>query len=233
MICCSKVSSRPWRGCLKTKHPGPCGRRRPRALLKLRRQSAGSALTPLIAQADVAPSVRERICLAIAQTRDEDLKPLTRDLFRILPLRHQLTIATRMASSRDEGQMLLDLIVQGIASPRLLQIPIVRDSLQAALGDAAANRIETIVATLSPIDASNQSLLSERIRYYRQSIASVASGREEFKKHCATCHQVSAKARSSVLNWTALGLAESNEFWKMSSRRTAMWMPRFALRSSL
>jgi putative heme-binding domain-containing protein len=164
-----------------------------RALLKVRQSEAGAALIPLIGEDTIGEPARESICQVIMDDDPTEVSRLTTELFRSLPLRHQATIARGMSSASDSGRALLALVRSGQASARLLQIPIVFEQLKVALGETSHAELQAMVAELPAWDATVQSNLTNRLQQFRSKEASVELGRQVFRKHCATCHQVAGE----------------------------------------
>jgi putative heme-binding domain-containing protein len=106
------------------------------------------------------------------------------------PARLASAIAAGLAGSADGAIALLDAVVAGKASPRLLQERQVQVKLDALKQLVIASRVKKLTAGLPPADAGMATLLRNRAASYSKATKDIAAGKTVFEKSCATCHQI-------------------------------------------
>jgi putative heme-binding domain-containing protein len=175
--------------------------------LSLRRQAAEAILA-------VAPDARLGVLTAVAgePATGDDLRQSCFDsvidpseetrlsetlalVMRSVPAERQQALAEQLAGDALGGEALLKLISEGVASPRLLQTPVLLQRLQALnLPDFDA-RLADLTRDLPEPSAEIDALLRERIAGFeaRGNQFDPERSLTLFKKHCGACHQVAGE----------------------------------------
>jgi putative heme-binding domain-containing protein len=123
------------------------------------------------------------------------------------PAQLQHNMAEGLASTREGGEKLLELVASGKASARLLQEQSV--TLRLALAAKLPNlkpRLEKLTAGLPAADAKLHQLIADRRKGFLASKADAAKGGAVFEKHCAICHQLSGKGAKIGPQLDGIGL---------------------------
>ena len=158
------------------------------AILTLRGSRRGDYLLPLLSDRGIAPSIRSEIGQTLLS--QQPTVELTRRLFRLLPLEQQSQMASSMSNNRTDSELLLQLVEQGIASRQLLQQDTLRQRIVSSGGEEVEARIASLLTGLPPVNEEKQQLLDTQVRSIQLQSGSASTGREAFKKHCASCHQI-------------------------------------------
>eukprot|EP00913_Durusdinium_trenchii_P028495 g26723.t1 len=164
-----------------------------RALAEFRPDATVAALAELIAEPVVAAKQRAAICRFVAAPSPKRASELLAQTMRDLPTRLQNQLANKLSATRAGGEVLMSLIQNGKASPRLLQDTAIRQKLLAAGPKNAVTRIKNLTASLPAVEEETRDLIAERLKAFHKADASPARGRQLFSKNCAVCHQVLGK----------------------------------------
>lgn len=111
-------------------------------------------------------------------------------IFGSLPSQRQLQFALALASSRPGSEILLKLIRDGKASPRLLTSSPLVGMLQTQKIVNLATTIDELTVDLKPADMAINERIASSINSYRKSKGESAKGVEIFREKCANCHQI-------------------------------------------
>ncbi|MEM7313201.1 MAG: c-type cytochrome, partial [Planctomycetota bacterium] len=133
--------------------------------------------------------LREHIIYAIPQA-DQNGRDALIQLMPTVQSRLQRAIVNSLVSSREGSLMLLAVIEQGKASPRLLQSTHVIMTMRFQDMPDAESRMAELTKGL-PLESERISrLIAERRRGYREAEPTIAQGAAIFKKQCAVCHRL-------------------------------------------
>ncbi len=102
----------------------------------------------------------------------------------------QQPIALAMASTRQGGEMLFNMISQGKASARLLQDKPILDRLSTIPIPNREERIKDLTAGIPAADERIKQLAAKLAGSFAASDGSVEAGAAVFKKSCAACHRI-------------------------------------------
>lgn len=164
-------------------------------LLALRPQPGFELLTLALADPDT-PAPLAASARALLVSRDPRAFPeLAGELMRAAPARSQQRLALALAVTPDGLGLLIDLIAQGKASPRMIQGAAVIDRIRAIGGDAIAARAAELTAGLAPPRETIAALIEEKRRAHAESAPDAERGAAVFTKSCAVCHQIGGKGQ--------------------------------------
>ncbi len=165
-----------------------------RALSTIEPEDRLPALARLVAEGEIPPRIERAVCEAVARRRTELWDGLLREGMKAAPRGLQSDLATRLAAARGGASLLLAMVAEGIASPRLLQNPVLRKQI-AASGAAgsekeAESRLDELTASLPPQSDEAQKLIEAKRRGFAKAESSAARGKAVFTKTCAPCHKI-------------------------------------------
>jgi putative heme-binding domain-containing protein len=164
-----------------------------KALLTLKADENLSPLAPLIGDAALPASLRERLCRAVADRDAAAARSTLADAMLTAAHPAQVKLALALAANAPGAATLLRLVTEGKASARLLLEKAIRDKLLAARPTDASARVEQLTKGLTPFAEELQKLIDQRGKAFRPGRASAAKGAEVFAKNCAVCHQIDGK----------------------------------------
>ena len=163
------------------------------ALLALQPDSRIEALAPLIANPSVHADLRRQIVKVVLKREAKLTEKILTDAMRSAAHPLQLRLAQALASDEPGTKTLLQLVASGVASPRLLLRPSVRQKLTALQLDGVAERVKTLTVGLPSEDVALNALIADRRIKYPHAKSSIELGATVFGKHCAACHKVAGK----------------------------------------
>jgi len=160
------------------------------ALVSIDPNSHVSLLSAMLADSTEMPPIREHVATLLANldqtaARDELLKVIPS-----APERLQEVIAVGLSGSKSGAESLLQLIVAGKASARLLQLREVEIRLMRHSISDLDSRIAELTADLPPADFRLRQLIEHRRKDFAAAEPDPAAGARVFAKHCGICHQV-------------------------------------------
>ena len=164
-----------------------------RAIVELGGQPVFHAVVSSIADREIPKSLRSNICRAVASGSESDLWSVLESLMQSQSAGGQRKVAAELARTDTGVTMLLELVEQGFASARVLQIAFVRASIQALGRAELSQRLESLTENLPAASRKQVLQIQDRFARYDETAASVEHGRQVFEKHCAACHQVAGK----------------------------------------
>ncbi len=165
-----------------------------RAFTSIEPEDRLPALTRLVGEVEIPPRLERAVCEAVARRRTEQWDGLLREGMKAAPGGLQSALAARLAAARGGASLLLAMVAEGIASPRLLQNPVLRRQI-AASGAAGSEmeteaRLEELTASLPPQSDESQRRIEDKRKGFAQAEVSAARGKAVFAKSCAPCHKV-------------------------------------------
>ncbi len=133
----------------------------------------------------------EACFVQIARPEEAPRREVLAKLFQSTSAEEQRLLATLLVSDAAGGEMLLSLVEQGAASPRLLQEAALVEHLQSHPLPNVAETIARLTRDLPAPDAALRQRLTERAAEIRASSLPLDAqrGAALFKQHCAACHQ--------------------------------------------
>ena len=166
-----------------------------RALASLEPKGHFLALAGLVSDRTLPDRLRREVCVTVANANSDGASGLVLQVMRASPERLQLKLAQGLARSQVGADLLLAMVSEGHASPRLLQNAQIRENLLAARPSTAKARIDELTSSLPPLNEEIRALLEVKATEHAAKKRSVERGHELFKTHCATCHQVSGEGK--------------------------------------
>jgi putative heme-binding domain-containing protein len=161
-----------------------------RALVALEPDSRSAALAPLLGDPALPAGLREKLARGIVSRELMELQALLAEAVRVIPQRLQMPFAESLAGDPAGAEVLLQLVQDGHASPRLLLRRTVREKLLALKLDKVEQRIEALTAKLPSENEALLKLIAARQKAYAPGKGSAAKGAAVFAKNCAACHQI-------------------------------------------
>jgi putative heme-binding domain-containing protein len=138
-------------------------------------------------------ATREQVLSAVAAGDDDARRVLLIELFKSAAGPAQSELAQRLATDRSGAELLVQLVDQGHASPRLLRAPAIALRLASGLDPSTTARMVALVQTLPPENERLRDLVQSRRRTYDPLVVSTERGRGVFRQHCAPCHQLAGE----------------------------------------
>jgi len=150
-------------------------------------------LTRLLADPTQPNPFREQLANALSDTKSEAGRNAIADALASAPQTLQTKFAVTLASTAEGGNLLLERISTGKASPRLLLEPSVKERLAAAKIPQLDEKIAKLTKGWFPLDQQIQKLIDQRRAAYKSSTASPEKGALVFTNNCAVCHSIEGK----------------------------------------
>jgi putative heme-binding domain-containing protein len=166
-----------------------------RALASFEPEGHFRALAELVSDPTLPDRLRREICATVANPKEEGGSGLATEIMRASPERLQRKLAQSLARSQASADLLLTMVTEGNASPRLLQSAQIRETLLAARPSTAKGRIEELTSSLPPVNEEVLALLEVKTTEHAAEKHSVERGHEIFKKHCTACHQIGGEGK--------------------------------------
>jgi len=117
----------------------------------------------------------------------------------------QLAIADQLATDASGTAVLLTLIEQGKASPRLLLGPAIARSLASLTQPGLAERAAELTKNLPDENQQTVELIARRKGSFFATSGDASVGIELFRKNCAACHQVAGQGKKVGPNLDGIG----------------------------
>jgi putative heme-binding domain-containing protein len=153
------------------------------------RKSVGTLALRLADAGESAP-FRDKVAEALSGLNAADARAALLAALPPAPARLASAIAGGLAATPDGAAILLQAVVEGKASPRLLQEPVVVLRLAALKRPEIKARVEVLTAGLPPADAALSAMLRKRADAYAKARPDAAAGAKLYAQHCAACHQI-------------------------------------------
>lgn len=163
------------------------------ALLAIDPKQNSARVAALVTAPTEAIEVREQIAVSLAATNLPEAQAALVKALETAPARLQSTIAQGLAGSVQGGEQLLQAVMAGKASARLLQEFPVAVRLEMVKVPDVKNRVAKLTKGLAPADKRIQELLDKRRAGYQKSPGDAQVGLKVFEKHCAACHVIANK----------------------------------------
>ncbi|MEO6810516.1 MAG: c-type cytochrome, partial [Isosphaeraceae bacterium] len=161
-----------------------------KALTAIDPKAAVELLGRIIGEAKEPAALREQAANLLAQGNQAGSREALLKTLPLAPERLQSTIGVALASSKEGGEALLEVIAAGKASARLLQERPIELRLRLfGVRDLEA-RLSKLLAGLPPADTHLQDLINRRKQGFAAIKPDVVAGAKVFEKHCAACHQL-------------------------------------------
>jgi len=152
-----------------------------------------ATLSDILLSGDESLVIRRKAAQALSSiTGDEARESLGKALL-IVPYSLGRTVAAGLAQEKSGAELLISLIEQGKASPRLLQEPTIADRMANSGVENIAKRMESLVANLTPPDQRLLDLIAKRRVGFEKITLNSTKGRELFVKNCALCHTLAGE----------------------------------------
>lgn len=137
--------------------------------------------------------VKDKAAEALGRIHAPKARDMLRSHLESAPSRLALTISRQLAHSREGGELLLDAVASGKASPRLLHDLVVDQSLRTAKIPELDRRLELLRHGSPAEDSEIARLLAERRERFLAAQVNAEAGLKVFDRHCRNCHQVRGK----------------------------------------
>ncbi len=116
-------------------------------------------------------------------------------VFHVATAPEQTLMAEQLASNAAGAEVLTTMMENGRASARLLLRPSIQQRLLAIAPEPLKKRLTEMLGKLPNEDALVEQLLAERRRQIDETVGSVDSGKELFRKNCQVCHQLAGEGK--------------------------------------
>jgi putative heme-binding domain-containing protein len=156
----------------------------------------GDLLAKLVADASQLSQLREQLALALNDLKTDAGTAAIADAIASAPQSLQTKLAVTLASSAQGGELLLQRITEGKASPRLLLEPSVKERLSAAKLPQLDQRIAKLTKGWYPLSAEMQKIIDQRRAGFKPATASPEKGALVFNTNCVACHSIDTKGPS-------------------------------------
>lgn len=160
-----------------------------RACQTLAPHPLSGALLPVLQDSSIQQELRLLAANCIATPEQTAPAATFKTVFQRVSSGLQQAVAFELASHRTGAELLLQLVEQGAASPRLLQNPTLQSRLKGTDTPRVEEQIARLTDQLPPPAAEIERLLKERRERFAQQASDPEAGRLLFEKHCANCHQ--------------------------------------------
>jgi putative heme-binding domain-containing protein len=161
-----------------------------RALLALEPDDRFLVLSEAIGEADLSDSARSMAIERLVRRDVEELPETISTVMQSAPARLQSSLAARLAGTAWGGDLLLSLVREGKASPRLLLEAQVQQRLQASDVPDVAEQLEELTAGLPHPSEEVAQRMEEARQGFALAARDLENGRAVFKRACANCHQL-------------------------------------------
>ncbi len=165
------------------------------ALNALAPQEATAVLAHILTDASEPATLREQAAALLgASARPEADQALVAALPGA-PERLQSAIALALAPREASARVLLDALAVGKGSPRVLQEPRVRFTLEQSRLADLSSRIEGLLKGLPPSDQKLRAVINQRRDRYTRNHTSIdpLKGAAVFERNCVACHQLQGR----------------------------------------
>ncbi|HZN36897.1 MAG TPA: c-type cytochrome, partial [Pirellulaceae bacterium] len=163
------------------------------ALVAMKPDARAAALAVALGDPQTPAVLQVKIGAAIERNVEGTYLEALRDVMKQAPTRLQAQLADALAGDTSGAAALIALVESGLAAPRLLLLPNVKNKL-AALGSQNLDQcVAKITAALPPASETIDRLLLERRVAFAKAMPNHERGLALFTKHCAACHQIGGK----------------------------------------
>ncbi|MCI0463654.1 MAG: c-type cytochrome [Gemmataceae bacterium] len=163
------------------------------ALAAIQPERAVGPLVRVLSDMGAPLPLREQAASSLAATNRPEAHAELLKILAQAPARLETGIAVALASSWPGAEKLLEAVAAGKASARLLQERPIEARLRQAKLPKLDQRLAALTRGVPPLDQGLRKLLEQRRAAFTSGKTDVALGAKLFEKHCASCHQVSAK----------------------------------------
>ena len=161
-----------------------------RALLALQPDERFTVLIRAIGETELDRTVRDAAIECLVMRNDEQLPEVVALIMQSSPARLQSSIAVTLAGHTWGGELLLELVRQGRASPRLLLERNVQQRLLAGEIPDMETRVAQLTTNLPTASEATAELMETSRRAFAHAPHDLANGQAVFKRACANCHQL-------------------------------------------
>jgi putative heme-binding domain-containing protein len=164
------------------------------ALIKLDGTEVFQPLFPLSAERTPAADLFQKAVLRAVIKKDvTQLEPLLEQAFKTWPSRLQTRLAEALCQQTGGSAALLALAEKGIAAPRLLSSPNIRNQIEQSGSPELKQRLQKLSSGLPPRGKETQQQIAKHFQSHGSFKLSLENGKAVFEKNCAVCHQLNGK----------------------------------------
>lgn len=164
------------------------------ALIKLDGTEVFQPLFPLSAERTPAADLFQKAVLRAVIKKDvTELEPLLEQAFKTWPSRLQTRLAEALCQQTGGSAALLALAEKGIAAPRLLSSPNIRNQIEQSGSPELKQRLQKLSSGLPPRGKETQQQIAKHFQSHGSFKLSLENGKAVFEKNCAVCHQLNGK----------------------------------------
>ena len=164
------------------------------ALIKLDGTEAFQPLFPLpVESVPSTDSFQNSVIRAVIQKNETQLEPLLQQAFKTYPGRLQTRLAEALCQQAGGSALLLSLAEKGIAAPRLLSSPNIRNQIEQSGSLELKQRLQKLINGLPPRGKETQQQIAKHFQSHGSYKLSLENGKAVFEKNCAVCHQLNGK----------------------------------------
>ena len=133
--------------------------------------------------------MRERIAIALTSANVPAANALVAAAIAGAPAKLQAALARALVSNSAGGGLLLTLVAEGKAPPRLLLDRAITDRLVA--GDQErGKRVAELTKGVAPVAAEREQIIAKRAQEFRSATTDPKAGARLFATNCAVCHRL-------------------------------------------
>ncbi len=164
------------------------------ALIKLDGTEAFQSLFPLpVESVPSTDSFQSHVIQAVIEKNESQLEPLLQQAFKTYPGRLQTRLAEALCQQAGGSELLLTLAEKGIAAPRLLSSPNIRNQIEQSGSPELKQRLQKLVSGLPPRGKETQQQIAKHFESHDSFELSIENGKAVFEENCAVCHQLNGK----------------------------------------
>ncbi|MCA9129083.1 MAG: c-type cytochrome [Planctomycetales bacterium] len=190
---------------LNPKTPRELSRGLGRALAKLEPMAVREALAESLAVVGVDLLTRSELVDSLAAEAAESDHQLIKKVMLVATSGEQKRIALALASDRPGVQLLIELIEQGVASPRLLVDASTRDKVDRLASPEQIQSVTQLISDLPNEDAAILASIDQLKTLVSSKAGDEARGKLIFVKNCSACHQLAGQGTAVGPNLDGIG----------------------------
>ncbi len=176
-----------------------------RSLVQLRPHPLLQTLAESLTIDGLDQELAQKSIQAISENSKETAHELLVATLKLASSPEQNELGTTLSKSREGIKHLVELIQEGKLSARVLQSSTIKSNIKNLADDKIKKRAQTIIEELPDEDEMIAKLLQKRRKSYLAQSGSITKGKELFKTHCMSCHQVAGEGEKIAPNLDGIG----------------------------
>ncbi|QDT26089.1 PVC-type heme-binding CxxCH protein [Gimesia panareensis] len=138
-------------------------------------------------------SFQDTVIQAVVEKNVAQQEPLLKQAFKSYPSRLQTRLAEALCQQAGGSETLISLAEKGIAAPRLLAGPTIRNQIEQSGSPELKQRLQKLISRLPPRGKETQEQIATHLKSHGSFKLSAENGKAVFEKNCAVCHQLNGK----------------------------------------